>query len=279
MRVLAILALCWANVVISEKLPPCNPALGATSCFSTCSANSSSIYQPNFLFQTLPTVPFGTGKNTTLNDHFGSVVLVVNVATFWGHAYQYVDMNMLLRNYSSQGLHVVALPCDQFYLQEPGRNDEILNGIRHVRPGNNFIPHTNMSIYSKINVNGISAHPLYNQLKNSCPQTLPQTSVIASKSYIFWDYITPNDITWNYEKFLVDRTGKPRYRFHPSAWNKGEFVVPWLKILLAEPHPVKTTSTGKPQISTSMSTSSSSFLNLQIGLQRLIGLDWLLLLL
>ena len=46
--------------------------------------------------------------------------------------------------------------------------------------------------------------------------------------------IRANDITWNFEKFLVDKKGRPRFRFHPTAWTHGEVVQPFIKQLMEE---------------------------------------------
>ena len=61
-------------------------------------------------------------------------------------------------------LAILAFPCNQFGQQEPGGNDlEVLNGIRYVRPGNNFQP--KMTMFRKVEVNGAREHPLYTHLK------------------------------------------------------------------------------------------------------------------
>jgi glutathione peroxidase len=51
---------------------------------------------------------------------------------------------------------------------------------------------------------------------------------------MFWDPIRTTDITWNFEKFLIDRVGRPRYRFHPSQWDNGKLVEKYAQQLLAE---------------------------------------------
>lgn len=61
----------------------------------------------------------------------------------------------------------MGFPCNQFYLQEPAENHELMNGITHVRPGNGWKPHKNMHIYGKLEVNGENQHPLYEWLKVS----------------------------------------------------------------------------------------------------------------
>lgn len=63
------------------------------------------------------------------------------------------------------GFYITAFPCNQFNMQEPGRNTEILNGIKYVRPGNGFTPAFNLHIYGKLKVNGNDAHQMYKFLK------------------------------------------------------------------------------------------------------------------
>lgn len=121
--------------------------------------------------------------------------------------------------------------------QEPGANDnEILSGIRHVRPGSNFQP--NITLFRKIEVNGIREHPLYSYLKvivccsitnktkltlssfddvtkqKSCPAT---RDFFAPPNKLDYGPYRVSDVRWNFEKFLVDRNGKPVKRYDPSA--------------------------------------------------------------
>ena len=73
----------------------------------------------------------------------------------------------------------------------------------------------------------------YNEsnLQNSCPQTV---DTIGKRDEMMYDVLRPNDITWNFEKFLVDRNGKVRFRFHPTAWSKGETVQKYIEQILSE---------------------------------------------
>jgi len=109
-------------------------------------------------------------------------------------------------------MDIAAFPCNQFGLQEPGDNDELLNGIKYVRPGNGFIP--NFEIFAKLEVNGETEHPMYAFLKKSCPS--PSDVIGDAKEEMFWTPIKTTDASWNFEKFLADDKGIPRYRFHPS---------------------------------------------------------------
>ncbi|CAG0895185.1 unnamed protein product [Darwinula stevensoni] len=96
--------------------------------------------------------------------------------------------------------------------QEPGRDGkEIINGVVHVRPGGGFVP--NFILFRKVEVNGNGTIPLYSYLKSVCPTTV---SAFREKARLFYDPLDSDDIRWNFEKFLVDRKGKPYKRVHPQ---------------------------------------------------------------
>ncbi|CAN9514823.1 unnamed protein product [Ophioblennius macclurei] len=110
------------------------------------------------------------------------------------------------------GLTVLGFPCNQFGKQEPGENKEILPGLKHVRPGNGFVP--NFLLFEKGDVNGENEQELFTFLKSSCP---PAGSYFGNHANrLFWDPLLTNDIKWNFEKFLVGPDGKPVRRWHPS---------------------------------------------------------------
>jgi len=115
-------------------------------------------------------------------------------------------------------------------LQTPGTNAEIVPLLKYVRPGG-YEPHPNLKIYGKLDVNGDKENPLFTYLKKSCPPTVFR---IGDPAGIFWNPIDTRDIVWNFEKFLVDKRGVPRYRFHPHTWDFGRDVQPYLDSLLAE---------------------------------------------
>ncbi|KAK4327017.1 hypothetical protein Pmani_002079 [Petrolisthes manimaculis] len=95
--------------------------------------------------------------------------------------------------------------------QEPGvTSDEIYNGIRYVRPGGGFEPL--FTLFEKVDVNGENENPIFTFLKSGCEYTDTDYS-----SSLFYSPLRVGDIHWNFEKFLVDRTGKPFTRYHPSV--------------------------------------------------------------
>lgn len=126
-------------------------------------------------------------------------------------------MNELIDKYGSKGLVVLGFPCNQFGHQENTTNNEILNSLRHVRPGNNFEP--KMEIFGKLEVNGKKADPLFVFLKKKLPTTYPDGGnglLMQDQKFIIWSPVRRSDIAWNFEKFLVDRDGKPYQRYSKS---------------------------------------------------------------
>jgi len=225
---LFVAALCgWASAALKDQPGP--KLIDETTRWSKCKPLNQSIH--DFQVETLQ------GDFTDLSAFKGQVLLVINVATFCAYTQQYTDFNPLIeknRAFTSANANdfaIAAFPCNQFYLQEPAENHELLNGIMHVRPGNGWKPHRNLHIFGKIDVNGADHHPLYEFLKDSCPQTVLQ---IGKREELIYNPIRTNDITWNFEKFLIDRKGRPRYRFHPTAWTHGSVVQPFIEELLKE---------------------------------------------
>ena len=75
---------------------------------------------------------------------------------------QFPELNKLIGHYGPAKFNVLAFPCNQFGGNEPGKNSEILNGLKFVRPGKNFQPHAKgLKIFGKIDVNGKNQHNLY----------------------------------------------------------------------------------------------------------------------
>ena len=123
-------------------------------------------------------------------DHFrGQVMLVVNVASRCGFTPQYAGLEALYRKYQDRGFVVLGFPCNQFGAQEPA--DE--RGI-HQFCEEQF--QVTFPIFSKIDVNGPHAHPLFVWLKAH------KAGLLGSAS-----------IKWNFTKFLVDRSGQVASRF------------------------------------------------------------------
>lgn len=96
-------------------------------------------------------------------------------------------------------------------MQEPGgTGEEILNGVRYVRPGGGFEPA--FPLVQKLEVNGDKQHPFFALIKSRCPSPVTQ---FRQRERLFYSPQDSNDIRWNFEKFLIDREGTPVRRYEP----------------------------------------------------------------
>jgi len=123
-------------------------------------------------------------------------------------------MNQLCEKFQDK-LAVLAFPSNQFGHQENNSNEELLDILRHIRPGNNFQPL--MDIFQKISVNGRNEDPLFTFLKKTLP--IPHDSqehLMDHPSSIIWKPVKRSDISWNFEKFLVGPDGLPVKRYSKS---------------------------------------------------------------
>jgi glutathione peroxidase len=133
------------------------------------------------------------GKNVSLSEFEGKVLLIVNVASRCGFTPQYKGLEMLHRQYKSQGFSVLGFPCNQFGSQEPGSSTDIKNFCESSYE-------VTFPLFSKIDVNGNNAHPLYKFLESE------KRGFLGTKR-----------IKWNFTKFLVNRKGEPIKRYPPQA--------------------------------------------------------------
>jgi len=171
----------------------------------TCKRGSGSLY--DFTVQDI------NGNTVKLSKYKGSVVLVTNVATFWGLTVpHYTDFNKLKAIFASYPFEIVGFPCAQFNNQEPGTNAEIPFGIKYVRPGHGYVP--NFPLMSKIHVNGKDELPIYTWMKRTCGEVSNQ---FLPGVYVDWDPVFTYDITWNFDKFLFDKNGQLFKRYDPGT--------------------------------------------------------------
>lgn len=147
--------------------------------------------------------------NVSLSQYAGKVLLVVNVAGFWGFTPQYLALNALKERYENQPFEILGFPSNQFGLQEPGANaSEILAVLKYIRPGDGFVP--NFDMFAKSEVNGDNENPIYTFLKGGCP---PPVQDFVPKAKLFYDPLHSDDIRWNFAKFLVNMKGQPLARY------------------------------------------------------------------
>ena len=132
------------------------------------------------------------GQDRSLSTYKGKVLLIVNTASQCGFTPQYKGLQDLYAKYRDRGFEVLGFPCDQFGHQEPGNDSEIAS-FCEINYGVTF------PIFSKIEVNGDNADPLYKFLK-------------SEKGGLLGDAIK-----WNFTKFLVDKQGAVVERFAPQT--------------------------------------------------------------
>jgi glutathione peroxidase len=136
------------------------------------------------------------GRKTTLDEFRGSVMLIVNVASQCGFTPQYEGLEALYRRYKERRFVVLGFPCNQFGGQEPGSEDVIRQFC--VDKYDITFP-----LFSKIDVNGANADPLYVWLKSQ------KKGVFGTES-----------IKWNFTKFLVNSNGEVVDRYGSNVTPK-----------------------------------------------------------
>ena len=139
-------------------------------------------------------------------------------------------MNNLAESYGDK-LSILAFPCNQFGHQTNENNEEILNTLKYVRPGSGFEPADTITMFSKVDVNGFNAHPMFRWLRRS--RQIPDDSDVCTKNngvdddevlvlpragfgnttVSLWTPVTRNDIAWNFEKFVLDKSGNVVKRY------------------------------------------------------------------
>lgn len=120
-------------------------------------------------------------------------------------------MNELSEKFGSK-LVILAFPTNQFGHQENSNGQEIINALRHVRPGNGFEPKA--IVMQKVDCNGETEHPIFKWLKRELQvPSDDSTSFMGDPKFIIWKPVRRSDIAWNFEKFLIDSKGKPVKRY------------------------------------------------------------------
>ncbi len=132
------------------------------------------------------------GKEKKLSAYKGKVLLIVNTASKCGNTPQYAGLQELYDKYKDRGLEILGFPCNQFGHQEPG-SDEDIKEFCEMNYGVEF------PLFSKIEVNGDNAHPLYRFLKSE------KTGLLG------------DSLKWNFTKFLVDKQGNVIDRYAPMT--------------------------------------------------------------
>jgi len=129
------------------------------------------------------------GNDVKLDKYKGSVVMIVNTASRCGYTPQYEGLQAIYEKYKDRGFVVLGFPANNFMGQEPGTEKEIKEFCT-------LKYNVTFPMFSKISVTGTDQHPLYGYLTNKA--TNPEF---------------PGDISWNFNKFLIDKNGKIVGRF------------------------------------------------------------------
>ena len=146
------------------------------------------------------------GKEISMDQYKGKVVVIVNTASKCGFTPQYADLEKLYQQYKDKGLVILGFPCNQFGKQEPGTAKDISEGCL-INYGVSF------PMFAKVDVNGENAHPLFSYLKSALPGLIT------------------NRVKWNFTKFVIDAEGNPVKRYAPitSPLKMEQLIVSLLK--------------------------------------------------
>jgi glutathione peroxidase len=134
-----------------------------------------------------------SGEDVSLADFRGKVLLIVNTASKCGFTSQYAGLEKLYEELAPRGFAVLGFPCNQFGQQEPGDAQEIARFC-------SLSYNVTFPMFAKIDVNGPSAHPLYEFLKSE------KSGLLGIEA-----------IKWNFSKFLVDKEGRVVERYAPMT--------------------------------------------------------------
>ena len=170
-----------------------------------------------------------TGDETSLAEYKGEVVLVVNVASKCGLTAQYEGLEELYKKYRDQGFVIAGFPANDFAGQEPGTNEEI-QSFCTLNFGVDF------PMFDKITVVGAEKHPLYAALIKAQPKAVSTADVPFAENLKKYG-ISPNsepELLWNFEKFLVSRSGEVVKRFAPDTKPSDPALIAAIEMKLAK---------------------------------------------
>ncbi|MEZ5497938.1 MAG: glutathione peroxidase [Steroidobacteraceae bacterium] len=152
------------------------------------------------------------GSNASLREYAGSVMLIVNVASACGLTPQYEGLESIFEQYRDRGFVVLGFPCNDFAAQEPGTHEQI-QAFCETRYGVEF------PLFGKVTINSGTRHPLYKALIEAQPkaQAKPGSDFRAKLEGYGIKPAAETDVLWNFEKFLIDRSGSVVARFMPDV--------------------------------------------------------------
>ena len=167
-------------------------------------------YMANLLSLPITTLQ---GQPQTLSTYAGKVLLIVNVASKCGFTPQYTGLEKLYSQFKDRGFEILGFPANDFGNQEPGTDQEIATFCSTEYP-------VSFPLFSKITVTGPEKNPLYAELIQQQPERLAHNDELRQHLAEYAsanNFPGPNqlpEVLWNFEKFLVDRSGNVIARFN-----------------------------------------------------------------
>lgn len=159
-------------------------------------------------------VPSVDGKEISMENYKGKVIIIVNTATGCGFTPHYKPLEEMYEEFHEKGLEIIDVPCNQFAGQTPGTDEEIHEfcTLRY---------NTKFPQMKKSDVNGENALPLFNYLKSQqgfkgFGKGVKALAMNTMLKKIDKDFKNNPDIKWNFTKFVVDREGNVTARFEPT---------------------------------------------------------------
>ncbi|NTW71946.1 MAG: glutathione peroxidase [Eubacteriaceae bacterium] len=168
------------------------------------------------------------GKETTLEEYKGKVLLIVNLASKCGFTPQYEGLQKLYSSLGSKGFEILGFPSNQFR-EEPGTNEEI-KSFCQLNYGVTF------PLFDKVEVRGANIHPLYKYLSEKAPfqgwdlNDATQKKFHGINAERNPEFLDDGSVKWNFTKFLIDKEGKVVKRF--DSWITPEEIEDDIKALL-----------------------------------------------
>lgn len=157
------------------------------------------------------TVKNNKGEDVSLSIYKGKIILVVNTATECGLTPQYEALEALYKKYADKDFVILDFPCNQFMEQAPG-DDEKIDSFCKLNYGTTF------PRFSKVDVNGKDAEPLFAWLREQAPidKGDKDSKAFEEKIMMLKPFEKESDIKWNFGKFLIDRSGNVHARYSPA---------------------------------------------------------------
>ena len=151
------------------------------------------------------------GSDVSMKDYKGKVLLIVNTATECGYTPQYEGLQKLYDKYRDKGFEILDFPCNQFFNQAPGSDEEIV-GFCQLKYNTSF------KTFAKIDVNGENASQLYKYLRKQAPKAEEDEASKGLYNFLKEKGFTTegDEIKWNFTKFLIDKEGNVVKRFAPT---------------------------------------------------------------